>query len=158
MSDSRGLEDRDTSTLSGGELQRLAVAAALARRPALLISDETTAMVDSQGRTQLTQLLAELPATGTAVVHITHRIEETAGADHLVRLDHGRLVTESEAVMATASAANVTEVGHQPAGGGDAAELCASTDAPVRRRTTWRSGWPASGTSTTGVLRGRIAH
>ena len=100
-----GLEDRDTSTLSGGELQRLAVAAALARRPALLISDETTAMVDSQGRTQLTQLLADLPATGTAVVHITHRVEETAGADHLVRLDHGRIVTKDEAVMATARAA-----------------------------------------------------
>ena len=63
-------------------------------------------MVDSQGRTLLTQLLVELPATGTAVVHITHRIEETAGADHLIRLDHGRLVTADQAVVAYAGAAN----------------------------------------------------
>ena len=45
-----GMDERETSTLSGGELQRLAVAAALARRPRLLISDESTAMVDAEGR------------------------------------------------------------------------------------------------------------
>ena len=44
-----GMAERETSTLSGGELQRLAVAAALARRPRLLISDESTAMVDRRG-------------------------------------------------------------------------------------------------------------
>src|SRR5271154_3110033 len=42
--------ERDTGSLSGGELQRLAVAAALARGPALLIADEGTSMVDQQGR------------------------------------------------------------------------------------------------------------
>ena len=47
--DCSAFAERETSTLSGGELQRLAVAAALARRPALLISDESTAMVDSVG-------------------------------------------------------------------------------------------------------------
>jgi energy-coupling factor transport system ATP-binding protein len=89
-----GMEERETSTLSGGELQRLAVAAALARRPALLISDESTAMVDEEGRRLLTALLRDLPTTRQmAVVHVTHRHEEVAAADRSFRLASGRLVT-----------------------------------------------------------------
>ena len=56
-----GMAMRETSSLSGGEMQRLAVAAALARRPALLIADEATAMVDRTGREELVELLAALP-------------------------------------------------------------------------------------------------
>jgi energy-coupling factor transport system ATP-binding protein len=90
-----GMEDRETSTLSGGELQRLAVAAALARRPRLLISDESTAMVDAAGRQALTSLLAELPGQrGMSVVHITHRREEIGAATRCFRLSQGRLVAE----------------------------------------------------------------
>lgn len=88
-----GMTDRETSTLSGGELQRLAVAAALARRPRLLISDESTAMVDLEGRRQLVGLLARLSAEdGIAVLHVTHRDEEAAVAHRVIALDHGRVV------------------------------------------------------------------
>lgn len=88
-----GFGARETSSLSGGELQRLAVAAALARRPGLLISDESTAMVDEEGRVLLTQLLHDLPRSHEmAVVHITHRPEEAAVADRSFRLAGGRLV------------------------------------------------------------------
>lgn len=87
-----GFEDRDTATLSGGELQRLAVAAALVRRPALLISDETTAMVDANGRHQLLDVLRSLPAEGTTVVHATHRADDVAAADRAIRLDRGRVM------------------------------------------------------------------
>ncbi|HEX4219259.1 MAG TPA: ATP-binding cassette domain-containing protein, partial [Acidimicrobiales bacterium] len=77
-----GMEGRDTSTLSGGELQRLAVAGALARRPALLISDESTAMIDPSGRDELMQLLTSLPERcPMAVVHVTHREAEVGLAD-----------------------------------------------------------------------------
>src|SRR5207245_193665 len=76
------LAERETSTLSGGELQRLAVAAALARRPQLLISDESTAMVDASGRAQLVALFRELAHTdGLGVLHVTHRAAEAAVAD-----------------------------------------------------------------------------
>ena len=92
-----GMEERETSTLSGGELQRLAVAAALARRPELLISDESTAMVDADGRRQLTALLSNLPSQrGMTVVHVTHRLEETAGADEIFRLRSGRVVETAD--------------------------------------------------------------
>ncbi len=88
-----GMEERETSTLSGGELQRLAVAAALSRRPGLLISDESTAMVDEEGRRLLTALLRDLPTSHQmAVVHVTHRHEEVAAADRSFRLASGRLV------------------------------------------------------------------
>ncbi|MEO9220809.1 MAG: DUF2232 domain-containing protein [Mycobacteriaceae bacterium] len=86
---------RETSTLSGGELQRLAVAAALARKPALLLSDESTAMVDSEGRAALVQLFARLAAPATmAVVHVTHRESETAWADRVLHLQDGRVQTQ----------------------------------------------------------------
>ena len=85
--------DRETSTLSGGELQRLAVAAALARKPQLLISDESTAMVDSVGRAQLIGLLRTLATEdGIAVVHVTHQASERAAADRTVSLEAGRVV------------------------------------------------------------------
>ncbi len=84
-----GFADRETSTLSGGELQRLAIAAALARNPALLISDESTAMVDPAGRRQVMDVLRSLPRNGTAVVHVTHHMREAAGADLVVVLRDG---------------------------------------------------------------------
>lgn len=90
-----GMAGQDTATLSGGQLQRLAVAAALARRPRLLISDESTAMVDPQGRRALVALFAELPRShGMTVVHVTHHDAEAAAADRVVRLDRGRIMTD----------------------------------------------------------------
>ncbi len=90
-----GMESHETSGLSGGQLQRLAVAAALARRPRLLISDESTAMIDADGRRRLVALLGDLPARrGMTVVHVTHRQAETAGADRIVRLVDGRVVAD----------------------------------------------------------------
>lgn len=89
-----GLGDRDTITLSGGQLQRLAIAAALARRPALLVSDESTAMLDPAGRERLLALLRGLPSSGgPTVVHATHRADEIVAADSIVAL--GPLPTTS---------------------------------------------------------------
>jgi energy-coupling factor transport system ATP-binding protein len=92
-----GLEhliDRETSTLSGGELQRLAVAAALVRTPKLFVSDEATAMVDADGRAQIVALLRELASDGVGVVHVTHLPNEADAADRTVVLDAGRVVAQ----------------------------------------------------------------
>lgn len=88
-----GLGSRSTTALSGGQLQRLAIAAALARRPALLLSDESTAMVDPQGRAELMDLMAGLPArTHTTVVHVTHRGADAAAADRVIAVHDGRVI------------------------------------------------------------------
>ncbi|KAA0021272.1 ABC transporter ATP-binding protein [Antrihabitans cavernicola] len=88
-----GMGDRETASLSGGEQQRLAVAAALARRPKLLIADEATAMVDPAGRRELVALLAALPRTHEmAVVLITHHETEADAAQRVIHLAQGRVV------------------------------------------------------------------
>jgi energy-coupling factor transport system ATP-binding protein len=88
-----GLAAESTESLSGGQLQRLAIATAVARRPALLISDESTAMLDAAGRAEVLSLLAALPARdGTAVVHVTHDPAEAARADRVIGLAGGRIV------------------------------------------------------------------
>ncbi len=97
-----GFEDHDTATLSGGQLQRLAVASALARNPRLIVSDESTAMVDRDGRAELMALYRRLAAGTTTVVHITHDPKEAALGDTTIALDAGRL---SHAVAPTGTAA-----------------------------------------------------
>ncbi|WP_328352194.1 ATP-binding cassette domain-containing protein [Streptomyces sp. NBC_00445] len=81
------LGERDTGALSGGELQRLAVAAALAREPRLLIADEITSMVDQPGRDTLIDMLTGLTQRhDMAIVHITHFNDEACTADRIVNL------------------------------------------------------------------------
>ncbi|MCU1478592.1 MAG: putative transporter ATP-binding protein [Subtercola sp.] len=87
-----GMRDRPTSSLSGGQLQRLALAAALVRRPMLLISDESTAMVDAAGRCELIDVLRHLPESNITVIHVTHSDDEVLYADRHIRLADGRII------------------------------------------------------------------
>lgn len=114
-----GMGGRETSGLSGGELQRLAVAAAMARSPRLLLSDESTAMLDVQGRQQLTALLRSLSGTGaTTVVHVTHRAAEAKIADEVYRMHAGR-------VAARFAGLRSIEVGQESASTGGEADVSA---------------------------------
>jgi energy-coupling factor transport system ATP-binding protein len=103
--------ERDTGSLSGGELQRLAVAAALAREPALLIADEVTSMVDQQGREALLGVLSNLKQRHrSALVHITHYNNEADSADRTINLsDSG---DNTEMVETTAAPTATAAIGH----------------------------------------------
>ncbi len=124
-----GMEERDTSTLSGGELQRLAVASALARSPRLLLSDESTAMVDAEGRRALIDLLSGLPRhRGVTVVHVTHRPEEVADADQIITLEAGRMVT-AESSRPFPAVARVPDAGSEGETGGHSPDRTSSSGA-----------------------------
>ncbi len=71
-----GFQLRETDTLSGGEQQRLAIAAALLRSPSMILSDETTAMLDPAGRQLLRSTLQQIAEDGTAVVHASHLADD----------------------------------------------------------------------------------
>ena len=87
-----GWADRATTGLSGGELQRVAMAAALVRRPALLISDESTAMIDPDGRERIRDALRAAADDGAIVVHATHLVDDHRIADRVLVVDGGRVV------------------------------------------------------------------
>ncbi len=89
-----GFELRETSTLSGGELQRLVVAGAFLRRPKLVLSDESTSMLSPTGREQIMGLLAKLAAAGSTVVHITHIETELEHADRVLQIEQRVLVEQ----------------------------------------------------------------
>jgi putative ABC transport system ATP-binding protein len=96
-----GLGERGASPpreLSGGELQRVAVARALVHRPALVLADEPTGNLDPDTADVVLQLLARTIKTqGAAGILVTHSTHAAATADRVLRLDHGRLRADANA-------------------------------------------------------------
>src|SRR5205807_6503880 len=91
------LLDRSTAELSGGELQRVALAAALAGDPALLVLDEPTSQLDPVAGDELIGVLRRLNEDrDTAILLVEHRLERCLGlADRVVAVRQGRIVCDA---------------------------------------------------------------
>ncbi|MBC3872844.1 ABC transporter ATP-binding protein [Undibacterium flavidum] len=77
--------------LSGGQLQRAAIARALLNQPALLLADEPTGNLDSKSANDVLELLAELHANGQTMVLVTHDPHIAAKAQRTIYLKDGKV-------------------------------------------------------------------
>lgn len=89
-----GFEDREVTSLSGGELQRLVLASVLALEPAYVVLDEVTAQLDTALRVVVRDLIAQLAAHGVGVMVITHDPLEVLCCDRVLVLEGGHAVWE----------------------------------------------------------------
>ncbi len=83
--------------LSGGEMQRAAVARALLTRPRVLLADEPTGNLDAESGGEIVRLLRGLNRDdGVTIVMVTHNMEIAQVTDRVVRMSHGRVVEDDK--------------------------------------------------------------
>ena len=88
--------------LSGGQRQRLAIARALANEPTLLLADEPTGALDSEGGQEVIELLSRLHTGGQTIVLVTHDAGVAAAAERIVRMRDGRIAVDEESELPVA--------------------------------------------------------
>ena len=85
------------TALSGGQRQRLAIARALANEPTLVLADEPTGALDSEGGAEVLELFRRLHAGGQAILLVTHDTDVAGAGDRIVRMRDGRVDASGEA-------------------------------------------------------------
>ena len=81
--------------LSGGQKQRVAIAGIIAMKPQVIIFDESTAMLDPQGRQEVVSIMEKLnKEEGITILNITHYMEEAARADRFIVINDGKLALD----------------------------------------------------------------
>ncbi|MCX6248371.1 MAG: ATP-binding cassette domain-containing protein [Bacteroidetes bacterium] len=90
-----GLLERRPATLSGGELQRVALARTLIQRPKILLLDEPLASLDSRIKSELRSLLRKIHHQGQTILHVTHDYEEALSLGNRIAVIHqGSVIQE----------------------------------------------------------------
>lgn len=93
-----GMEEYRKSSptrLSGGQKQRIAIAGVLALKPQILVLDESTAMLDPQGRKEILDVVKTLnEKEGVTVIAVTHYMEEVLAADRVYVLSGGEIAMQ----------------------------------------------------------------
>ena len=92
-----GLADKSAAqpgVLSGGQRQRLAIARALANEPTLLLADEPTGALDSEGGSEVLELFRRLHRNGQTILLVTHDDDVAAAAERIVHMRDGRVIDD----------------------------------------------------------------
>jgi ATP-binding cassette, subfamily B, bacterial MsbA len=83
------------SGLSGGQLQRIVIARAILKNPAILIFDEATSQVDADSESKIHRAIEEIMRDRTSFI-IAHRFSTIVAADVIVVMDNGRIVAQGQ--------------------------------------------------------------
>ncbi|MHB8465619.1 MAG: ABC transporter ATP-binding protein [Acidimicrobiales bacterium] len=89
-----GLSDKapvSPATLSGGQRQRLAIARAMSNQPTLLLADEPTGALDSEGSNEVLELFRRIHTNGQTIVMVTHDDDVAGAAGRIVHMRDGRV-------------------------------------------------------------------
>ena len=154
-----GLMGEGLSALSSGQKQRVALAAAVACEPAVLVLDEPTSNLDAEGSAALVEVLARLKARGAAVVVSEHRLHRFLDvADEYLYLRSGRVIARwSPAELAALPLEEVQALGLRqegPFGGASAHRGAGETPGPAARSVVSEEGEAASGEAAAAVEAG----
>ena len=94
--------------LSGGQRQRLALARAIANEPTLILADEPTGALDSEGGDEILELFERLHAQGQTILLVTHDQPVADAAARIVRMKDGRVVDDGLDADVRAAAASAS--------------------------------------------------
>ena len=92
-----GLEHRVNNRpveMSGGEQQRVAIARALMMNPPIILADEPTGNLNSQGAHEILSIMKELHRDGKTIIYVTHDDTIGAQAERVIRIQDGRVVAD----------------------------------------------------------------
>ncbi|CAH8768099.1 ABC transporter ATP-binding protein [Paenibacillus dendritiformis] len=88
------LEKRDTTQVSGGQLQRAGICRALMNSPRIIFGDEPTGALNSQSAQEIMDLFSEINAEGTAVMLVTHDAKVAARTERIMFMRDGKIVSD----------------------------------------------------------------
>lgn len=91
--DMKGFEKRSPQMLSGGQKQRIALAGVLAMSPDIIVFDESTAMLDTEGKREMMETIERLHRDEhKSIILITHLMEEAVCADRIYVMKEGKIL------------------------------------------------------------------
>lgn len=88
------LLNRQPATLSGGELQRVALARTLVQQPKILLLDEPLAAMDVQLKSELRSLLRQINRNGQTIIHVSHNYEEAVSLGNKIAVIHNGTILQ----------------------------------------------------------------